>query len=132
MSKILFQKTISLLRIFDMAKAKEFYLNFLSFTIDWEHRFTEDSPIYMQISRGSLILHLTEHHGDCCPGARIFIEMTGINELHQEIHSKAYKYTSPGIEETSYDAKCMEVIDPFGNRITFNEYSNSKLEDINH
>lgn len=125
MTEILFQKTIPILRIFDVEKAKEFYVDFLGFTIDWEHRFTEDSPGYIQISRANLILHLTEHHGDCCPGARVFIEMTGIHQFHQEITSKGYKYLSPGIEETFYNAKCMEVVDPFGNRLTFNEYFKS-------
>jgi hypothetical protein len=27
----------------------------------------------------------------------------------------------PGLEMTFYDAKCVQVIDPFGNRIRFNE-----------
>ena len=27
----------------------------------------------------------------------------------------------PGIEETFYGARCVQVIDPFGNRIRFNE-----------
>jgi uncharacterized glyoxalase superfamily protein PhnB len=35
--------------------------------------------------------------------------------------SKGYKYLRPGIETTFYDAKCVQVIDPFGNRIRFNE-----------
>ena len=30
-------------------------------------------------------------------------------------------YNRPGIERTFYDSKCVEVIDPFGNRIRFNE-----------
>ncbi len=34
---------------------------------------------------------------------------------------KGYKYLRPGIETTFYYAKCVEVIDPFGNRIRFNE-----------
>lgn len=34
-------QTGSLLRIFDVAKAKEFYVGFLGFTVDWEHRFDE-------------------------------------------------------------------------------------------
>lgn len=125
MSEIHFQKTTPILRIFDVNKAKEFYVGFLGFTIDWEHRFTEDSPIYMQVSRGSLSLHLTEHHGDCCPGAKIFIQMIGIHEFHQEIISRGYNYMSPGIEETFYNARCMEVTDPFGNRLSFNEYFKS-------
>lgn len=125
MTEILFQKTVPILRIFDVEKARQFYVSFLGFTIDWEHHFTDDSPIYMQISRGSLSLHLTEHHGDCCPGAKVFIQMTGIEQFHQEITSKGYRYMTPAIEETFYNAKCVQVIDPFGNRLSFNEYFTS-------
>ncbi len=75
----------------------------------------------MQVSRGDLLLHLTGHHGDCCPGSTIFVWMTGIEEFHREITSKGYTHMRPGIETTFYDAKCVEVIDPFGNRIRFNE-----------
>ena len=32
-----------------------------------------------------------------------------------------YKYLRPGTEATFSDAKCAQVIDPFGNRIRFNE-----------
>jgi hypothetical protein len=32
----------------------------------------------------------------------------------------------PGIGTTFYNAKCVEVIDPFGNRIRFNEYLKSE------
>ncbi len=125
MPEITFRRTIPILRIFDVDKAKGFYLGFLGFKVDWEHRFTEDSPVYMQISRGSLVLHLTEHHGDCCPGARVFVDMTGIEEYHREITAKDYKYMRPGIGKAFYNAKCTEVIDPFGNRLTFNEYFKS-------
>lgn len=30
---------IPILRIFDEAKAREFYVGFLGFTVDWKHRF---------------------------------------------------------------------------------------------
>src|SRR5437773_10613657 len=33
------QTAIPILRIFSIEKAKEFYLDFLGFSIDWEHRF---------------------------------------------------------------------------------------------
>ncbi len=38
-----FGKVVPILRIFDEAKAKEFYVTFLEFAIDWEHRFAEDA-----------------------------------------------------------------------------------------
>lgn len=62
-----FLHAVPLLRIFDVAKAREFYVGWLGFTIDWEHRFDARAPLYMQVSRAGLVLHLTEHHGDCCP-----------------------------------------------------------------
>lgn len=59
-------RTIPILRIFDEAKAREFYIDFLGFKTDWEHRFGPDLPLYMQISRDGCVLHLSEHH-HCCP-----------------------------------------------------------------
>jgi hypothetical protein len=47
--------------------------------------------------------------------------MTGLEEFHREITLRGYQFMRPGIERTFYNAKCMEVIDPFGNRIRFNE-----------
>ena len=116
-----FLTTIPILRIFDVVKAKDFYVGFLGFTIDWEHRFDNVSPVYLQISKGDLILHLSEHHGDCCPGSTVFVWMTGIEEFHATITSRGYGYMRPGIERTFYNSVCVEVTDPFGNRIRFNE-----------
>ncbi|MEM6436951.1 MAG: glyoxalase superfamily protein, partial [Cyanobacteria bacterium P01_D01_bin.115] len=39
-------KTTPILRIFDEAKAKEFYVDFLGFQVDWEHRFQPGMPLY--------------------------------------------------------------------------------------
>jgi uncharacterized glyoxalase superfamily protein PhnB len=118
---VAFRQTIPLLRMFSVEKAKEFYLDYLGFTVDWEHHFDDNSPACIQVSRAGLKLHLTEHVGDCCPGSTIFVWMEGIDEFHQQLSSNDYKYLRPGIETTFYDAKCVEVIDPFGNRIRFNE-----------
>jgi len=117
-----FKRVVPLLRIFSSEKAREFYVQFLGFNVDWEHRFEEGAPLYMQISKGKLHLHLTEHYGDCCPGSTIFVDMTGLDELHGEITSKQYPYLRPGIETVPWNARVMEVIDPFGDRIRFNEY----------
>lgn len=64
--------------MFDVRKAREFYLDFLGFNVDFEHRFEPDLPLYMGLSLGSVVLHLSEHHGDCAPGARVIIETTGL------------------------------------------------------
>lgn len=93
---ISFDKTIPILRIFDVEKAKDFYVGFLGFAVAWEHHFDEGSPANIQVSRGGLTLHLSEHHGDCCPGSTVFVWMRGIEEFHREIMGKGYKYLRPG------------------------------------
>lgn len=114
-------QTIPIFRIFGVEKAREFYAGFLGFTVDWEHPFEENMPVYMQVSRGSLVIHLSEHHGDCCPGSTILARVNGINEFHREVTSKGHRYMNPGIEDAPWDARVMSVIDPFGNTIRFYE-----------
>jgi catechol 2,3-dioxygenase-like lactoylglutathione lyase family enzyme len=114
-------QTIPILRIFAVDKAREFYVGFLGFTVDWEHRFDDRAPLYLQVSRGALVLHLSEHHGDACPGSTVFVRLTGIDEYHREITAKGYGYMRPGVDVAPWNAKVMEVIDPFGNRLRFNQ-----------
>ncbi|MGH6861959.1 MAG: glyoxalase superfamily protein, partial [Phyllobacterium sp.] len=109
-----------ILRIFDVDKAKEFYLDYLGFSLDWQHRFGDNFPLYCQVSRSGLTLHLSEHSGDASPGARVFVRMSGIDALHKELHSKNYRFMKPGIEQQPWGREVM-VIDPFSNRISFCE-----------
>ena len=114
-------KVIPILRIFDRAKALDFYVGFLGMTLDWEHHFDETAPAFIQVSRGSLTLHLSEHHGDCCPGAAVSVAMTGLDALHAEVNGKGYRFMRPGIELQPWGFREMTVIDPSGNRLHFRE-----------
>ncbi len=116
-----FKETIPILRIFNVEKAMEFYVGFLGFTVDWEHRFGDNFPLYAQVSRAGLKLHLSEHHGDASPGSTVFVWMRGITAYHAELTAKNYTYYRPGLEDAPWDAKVMEVGDPFGNRLRFSE-----------
>jgi uncharacterized glyoxalase superfamily protein PhnB len=123
-----FERIVPILRIFSVEKAKEFYCGFLGCTVDWEHRYEDGMPLYMQVSRSGLVLHLSEHHGDCCPGASIEVQMTGIDGFHKEISTKGYRYYRPSIEEMPWNARVMAVTDPFGNRVRFTEVLRVKNE----
>ena len=57
-----FLRTIPVLRMFDAAKAREFYLDFLGCKVDFEHRFAPDLPLFIQVSLGDVVLRLSEHH----------------------------------------------------------------------
>jgi catechol 2,3-dioxygenase-like lactoylglutathione lyase family enzyme len=109
---------IPILRIFSEAKAREFYLDFLGFTVDWEHRFEAGMPLYMQIHRGELALHLSEHHGDATPGSAVFIRIDDIAALHAELNAKQYGYARPGLHEQDWGTT-MNIADPFGNHLRF-------------
>ena len=115
------QRVIPVLRVFDLAKMREFYVEFLGCVIDWEHGAEGDQPRYMQVSRGELRLHLSEHHGDACPGSRVHIEATGLVAFHAELTAKRYRHNHPGLGTTPWGTRELEVIDPFGNRLTFHE-----------
>ena len=45
MSDIRLEPAIPVLRIYNIAKAKEFYVDFLGFKIDWKHQYGKDLPL---------------------------------------------------------------------------------------
>lgn len=119
-----FKRTVPILRMFDVRKAREFYLDYLGFKVEFEHRFHQGAPLFMGISRDGLTLFLSEHHGDGSPGLHVVVEMTGVEELSGELHSKNYGYMNPGIQMQKWgtrDFRELCVIDPSGNQIIFSE-----------
>jgi uncharacterized glyoxalase superfamily protein PhnB len=114
-------KVIPILRIFDYKKAIEFYIDWLGFKINWEHTFDDNTPVYLEIEKDGLIIHLSEHHGDGTPGTNVFVWCNGVEEFQKEIINKKYKYNKPGLEKTFYGSLAVKVIDPFHNQIIFNE-----------
>lgn len=115
---IAFHPAIPIVRIFSVEKAMEFYRDFLGFKVDWEHRFGDNFPLYCQVSRAGVVLHLSEHAGDASPGAKAIVHMTGIEKLRAELIAKDYRYMKPGIVEQPWGRE-LTVTDPFSNRIVF-------------
>ncbi len=117
-ASVRFDETCPVIRIFDEGVAKEFYLGFLGFRLDWEHRFGENFPLYAQVSRAGLTLHLSGHHGDATPGSAVFVRMHGVEMYQQELMGQDYKHGKPGMRDEPY-GRVMTVTDPFNNRIHF-------------
>jgi uncharacterized glyoxalase superfamily protein PhnB len=115
------KRTIPILRMFDVAKAREFFIEYLGFTVDFEHRFHDGAPLFIGISRGDVVLFLSEHHGDGSPGVHVVVELYGIEDLHRELASKGYKYMNPVIQTREWGTRELGVIDPCGNQIIFSE-----------
>jgi len=116
-----FKRVVPIFRIFSLEKAREFYLDFLGCKVDWEHRFEPEAPVYMRVSRGDFVVHLSEHHGDGTPGSIAYVYMTGVADLHRELIDKKYRYNRPGLQRQDWGMLELTVTDPFNNRITFGE-----------
>jgi hypothetical protein len=102
--EIIFERTIPILRMFDVAKAREFYLDYLGFEVEFEHRFDVEAP-----------------HGDGTPGTHVIIRVSGIDALHRELLAKKYRYFNPSIQTQEWGTQEMIVYDPFNNRLVFSE-----------
>jgi len=111
---------IPIIRSFDSDKAQAFYIDYLGFCVDWEHRHAAHLPLYQQISRSGCLLHVSEHHGDATPGGRCFIPMQQLKAFHAELQAKDYPNLNPGIEAVPWGLQ-ITLTDPFGNRLTFCE-----------
>lgn len=112
------------LRMFDVDATRRFYLDFLGCTLDWQEG-EGDRPIFMQVSRGGLVLNLSSHHGDGTPGSVVLVEVEDIDALHAELHTRGYPYMNPGIDPHK-GAREMVLLDPASNQIRFYESSSGE------
>ncbi|KAF0810776.1 glyoxalase/bleomycin resistance protein/dioxygenase [Alcanivorax sp. S71-1-4] len=110
---------IPVLRMFDETRARAFYVDFLGFQVDWTHRFEPALPLYMQLSRGDWVLHLSEHHGDGTPGSVIRLLAPALESLHREMIDRDYGFCRPALATMPWGQREVTVTDPFGNRLVF-------------
>ena len=116
-----FGRTAPILRIFDEALARAFYLDYLGFAVVFEHRFEPGMPLYMGVARDACTLHLSEHHGDASPGAALRIEVADLDGLLAELLARPYRPLRPAIERMPWGTRDMRLTDPFGNRLTLTD-----------
>ena len=108
------------LRVFDVPLAEAFYLGFLGFSEGWRHA-PAGAPVYIQVARDGLALHLTQHHGDGTPGSLVYVRVSGLAAFHAELSGREYPMNRPGLERAPWGGTVMEVTDPFMNRLRFHD-----------
>ena len=113
-------KPIPLFRILSYKTAVRFYVGFLGFQIDWEDRIQPTDPVYMQVSYNGLILHLSEFK-KFDTNAIVFVETFNIQAFHAELKQRNLESTIQDIRLTSWKTMQLEIEDPFGNLLRFNE-----------
>ncbi len=111
---------IPIFRILDYDIAMQFYVDFLDFKIDWEHRFGEQAPVYMQISKDGLILHLSENNR-FNTGVIVFVESKDLRSFHNELIKSDPTKVSGEVTKTDWGTLQLEIEDPFCNLLRFNE-----------
>src|SRR4051794_19383775 len=110
---------VPILRMMDEAKARAFYVDFLGFSIDFAHRFTDGAPLYLQLTRSGCTIHLSEHDRDAAPGAALRITVDDVDALSRELLDRDYKHAGLGVSDTPWRTREMTINDPFGNRLVF-------------
>ena len=121
-------KPIPLFRILSYKTAVRFYVDFLGFQIDWEDRIKPTDPVYMQVSYNDLILHLSEFK-KFDTNTIVFVETFNIQAFHAELQQRNLEITIQDIQRTTWQTMQLEIEDPFGNLLRFNE--NIIKEDTN-
>ena len=114
-----FGPVVPILRMFDLPATERFYVDYLGCAVDWQDG-GEDGPVYLQVSRGDLVLHLSSHHDDGTPGSAVLLEIRGVVELHAELRAKGYPFFNPGVGDHPLGRE-MTLIDPASNRLRFFE-----------
>ena len=110
--------TTPILRIFDEALARTFYLDYLGFEPVFEHRFEPHLPLYMGIRQGACSIHLSGHHGDACPGASVRIAVDDVQAYQRALAARGPYPTAP-VQTMPWGTRDFSVTDHFGNRLTF-------------
>lgn len=110
---------VPVLRVMSVAQALPFYIDYLGFTVDWEHRFEPGLPLYVQVSRAAAVLHLSEHHGDGSPHGVVWFPVRDVSALHKELMARPNAPVRPGIDPDAPGGPTLQVIDPDGNVLRF-------------
>src|SRR5262245_17476077 len=113
------QRVIPALRITHYQRAKEFYLEHLGFTLEWEHRFEPGFPVFMSIFRDGMQLYLTEHEGDCKVGGLVHFVIADVDAWNAEFEGRGVRATDPPNNDLGF--RNMTVTDPDGNQLRFME-----------
>ena len=111
---------VPILRRFDEARARAFYLGFLGFEPVFEHRFEPGLPLYLGVRHGDCVLHLSEHYGDAAPGAAVRVPVDDAAAYAAALRAKDFGNARPGDPQPTPGGTVeFAVHDPAHNRLTF-------------
>jgi uncharacterized glyoxalase superfamily protein PhnB len=109
------QAVIPTFRITDHARSSAFYVQGLGFKVNWEHRFEPSLPVFMEISRGGMVLYLSQHQGDCQPGGLVHLYVPDVDAWHGDFEKRGVEAPQP--QDQPWGNRDFRVTDPDGNQL---------------
>ena len=117
------ESSIPVLRMLDESLTRDFYLAYLGYEIDWEHRFGEDetSPLYMQIHRGDSVIHLNGHADEDSSICEVRIPVRNLQSFCDYLCTKEKANEKLEIVDPRYEGRPtdLNLLDPTGNHLVF-------------
>ncbi|MGI9391050.1 MAG: bleomycin resistance protein [Boseongicola sp.] len=104
-------------RVKNARKAEAFYRDTLGFKTSWEDDPGDGHPIFVEMSRGDVSIHLSEHEGDGPEGVSVYVDVDDARGLHGEVTSNGGKADAP--ESMPWGHVVFVVTDPDGNVMRF-------------
>ena len=108
---------VPVLKVEDATVSARFYCDVLGFTKDWEHRFSEDFPLYVSVSRGGLCFHLSEHAGGGSEKIDLYIRVRDVDQSYSELVKRGLEPEGPP-EDREYGTRDFAFTDPDGHHMT--------------
>ena len=107
---------VPVLQVSDARRSEDFYCEVLGFAKDWEHRFAEDFPLYVSVSRGPLRLHLSEHGQGGSRKAELFIAVQDVDTTYSGLMERGLEADGPP-EDRPYGVRDFGLSDPDGHHL---------------
>jgi hypothetical protein len=85
------------------------------FSVEWEHRFGPNFPVFMSVARDGMQIYLSEHAGDCQVGGLVHFLIPDVDAWHREFMEKGAVVAEAPNDDLGF--RNMTVTDPDGNQL---------------
>ena len=112
------QSTISMLRVENAGKSEEFYTQKLGFAKSWGYDPGNGEPVFLEITRDHVSLHLSEHEGDGPLGIQLYINVDDAQVLHNSLIGSDVNVVEP-LYDAEWGHRVFAIEDLDGNILRF-------------